>query len=143
LPCNGQREVGFYLGAALYDGLFDARMNLRRIQLWQGRTPDGGRRTIEESMMLAGMDRLGRVDNWIIEMHTYTSGEMALYGIAAALLTDPKVLILEGVLDGLSVTEKERVQKTLYRLKEHGVAVLLSCKEAADVEGIADEIIGV
>lgn len=143
LPGNEQRNVGYYLGEALYEGLFDARMNLRRIQLWQGRTSDGGRRTIEESMMLAGMDRLGRADNWIIEMHTYTSGEMALYGIAAALLTDPKVLVLEGVLDDLGETEKERVQKTLQRLKEHGVAVLLSCREEADVEGIADEMIGV
>lgn len=138
---GGTSNVGYYLGESLYDGLFDARTNLRRIQLWQGKQKGYGRLNIEEVMELAGMDRLGRSDNWILEVKDYVAGERVMYGVAAALLTNPQVLVLMDVLDDLEASELERIQRTLLRLKERGITILLSCRQRENLGDVSDQLV--
>jgi ABC-2 type transport system ATP-binding protein len=61
-------------------------------------------------------------------------------GLAAALLTRPRLLILDEPSNGLDPTGRKHVQGVLRRLAADGTAVLLSSHQMDDLEALCSEV---
>jgi ABC-2 type transport system ATP-binding protein len=61
-------------------------------------------------------------------------------GLAAALLTKPRLLVLDEPSNGLDPTGKRHVHRVLTRLASHGTSVVLSSHRMDDVEALCSEV---
>jgi len=61
-------------------------------------------------------------------------------GLAAALLTGPRLLVLDEPVNGLDPAGKNHVHRVLTRLAEAGTAVVLSSHRMDDVEALCSEV---
>jgi ABC-2 type transport system ATP-binding protein len=72
---------------------------------------------------------------------TYSMGMRQRLGIAAALLPDPALLILDEPANGLDPAGILEIRQLIRQLKEQGVTVLVSSHLLSEVEQMADWII--
>jgi ABC-2 type transport system ATP-binding protein len=61
-------------------------------------------------------------------------------GLAAALLGEPRLLVLDEPSNGLDPTGKRHVHSVLTRLAAHGTSVVLSSHRMDDVEALCSEV---
>ncbi|GAA1859512.1 sugar ABC transporter ATP-binding protein [Microbacterium koreense] len=61
--------------------------------------------------------------------------------LARALVTEPKVLILDEPTSTLSQSEAERLFETILKLRDDGVAILHVSHRLAEIEQLADDIV--
>jgi ABC-2 type transport system ATP-binding protein len=61
-------------------------------------------------------------------------------GLAAALLTAPRLLVLDEPVNGLDPAGKNHVHRVLTRLAADGTAVVLSSHRMEDVEALCSEV---
>jgi ABC-2 type transport system ATP-binding protein len=61
-------------------------------------------------------------------------------GLAAALLTHPRLLVLDEPVNGLDPAGKNHVHRVLARLAANGTAVVLSSHRMDDVEALCSEV---
>ena len=73
-------------------------------------------------------------------VRTYSLGMRQRLGIAAALLKDPKVLLLDEPSNGLDPAGIRDVRALLRRLADSGTTVVLSSHLLAEVEQVCDEV---
>ncbi|MGQ2999827.1 MAG: sugar ABC transporter ATP-binding protein [Variovorax sp.] len=73
-------------------------------------------------------------------VHTLSVGEMQRVEIIRALLTDPKLLILDEPTSSLSEREADRLFSRLDRLRREGVAILYVSHRLHEIERIADRV---
>ncbi len=71
----------------------------------------------------------------------FSTGMKQRLGLAAAMLTDPPVLILDEPLNGLDPEGIQWLRRTLRKLADEGRTVLLSSHVLAETEQIADDIV--
>jgi branched-chain amino acid transport system ATP-binding protein len=69
-----------------------------------------------------------------------SGGEQQMLAIARALLTNPRVLILDEATEGLAPLIRDEIWKTVRLVRESGIATLLVDKSVADVTAIADRV---
>jgi branched-chain amino acid transport system ATP-binding protein len=69
-----------------------------------------------------------------------SGGEQQMLAIARALLTNPRVLILDEATEGLAPLIRDEIWKTVRLVRESGIATLLVDKSVADVSAIADRV---
>jgi len=108
------------------------------------------RRNLEILATLGGLDRQ-RVDAAFGQVglqgrendpvKTYSLGMKQRLGIAAALLPDPALLVLDEPTNGLDPAGILEIRHLLQQLRNRGVTVLVSSHLLAEVEQIADWII--
>ncbi len=83
--------------------------------------------------------RLGqRLDNGGDQL---SGGEQQMLAIARALLTNPRVLILDEATEGLAPLIREEIWKTVRLVRESGIATLLVDKSVSEVTAVADRVI--
>ena len=70
-----------------------------------------------------------------------SGGEQQMLAIARALLTNPRVLILDEATEGLAPLIRDEIWKTVRLVRESGIATLLVDKSVSDVAAIADRVI--
>jgi ABC-type methionine transport system ATPase subunit len=69
-----------------------------------------------------------------MDLHQLSDGERQLVGIARALVTEPRLLLVDSAVGNLSVMEQETIMGLLSELaREAGVAVLVTGTEAFSV----------
>src|SRR5258707_3340440 len=108
------------------------------------------RRNLEVLAALGGIDRR-RVDPLLAQVglqsrerdavKTYSQGMRQRLGIAAALLPEPALLILDEPTNGLDPAGIQEIRQLLRGLREQGITILMSSHLLAEVEQIADWII--
>jgi ABC-2 type transport system ATP-binding protein len=87
---------------------------------------------LEQVGMLGDSDRLTR---------EYSQGMRRKIALAAALLGDPKVIVLDEALNGLDPPSAARIKSVLRERVDDGATVLLSTHVIDTVERVADRVI--
>jgi ABC-2 type transport system ATP-binding protein len=123
---------GFVDGPGLYPTL-TARRNLSALAALRG-----------SDARTAGIDRalgeVGLTDVADDRVRGFSLGMRQRLGLAAALLTAPRLLVLDEPVNGLDPAGKNHVHRVLTRLAADGTAVVLSSHRMDDVEALCSEV---
>jgi ABC-2 type transport system ATP-binding protein len=124
--------AGFVDGPGLYPTL-TARQNLSALAALRGldaRTPG-----IDASLREVGLTEVA--DD---RVRGFSLGMRQRLGLAAALLTGPRLLVLDEPANGLDPAGKNHVHGVLTRLAAEGTAVVLSSHRMDDLEALCSEV---
>src|SRR3977135_2766945 len=132
--------------------------SVRIAQVGIGLVPEGRQifpnLTVRENLVAASGNRLGNSDPWGIEkIHalfprlaergtnmggTLSGGEQQMLAIGRALMTNPRLLILDEATEGLAPLIREEIWNCLSMLKAQGQSVLVIDKNVANLSRIAE-----
>ncbi len=130
----------------------------RIAQLGIGLVPEGRQifpnLTVHENLVAASANRLGNADPWTLEkIHALfprlaerranmgdilSGGEQQMLAIGRALMTNPRLLILDEATEGLAPLIREEIWNCLSMLKARGQSVLVIDKNVENLTRIAD-----
>jgi branched-chain amino acid transport system ATP-binding protein len=110
--------------------------------------------TVRENLVAASGNRLGSADPWGIDkIHalfprlaergnnmggTLSGGEQQMLAIGRALMTNPRLLILDEATEGLAPLIRDEIWNCLSMLKARGQSVLVIDKNIENLTRIAD-----
>jgi branched-chain amino acid transport system ATP-binding protein len=132
--------------------------SFRIAQLGIGLVPEGRQifpnLTVRENLVAASGNRLGSADPWTLEKihalfprlaerganmgNTLSGGEQQMLAIGRALMTNPRLLILDEATEGLAPLIRDEIWQCLSMLKARGQSVLVIDKNIEHLTGIAD-----
>jgi ABC-2 type transport system ATP-binding protein len=125
-------EVGAIIEAPSFYPFLSGRENLRAL----GATgAPASRARIEELLELVGLGERARD-----KVSGYSLGMKQRLGIAAALLSDPKLLLLDEPANGLDPAGIVAMRETLQHLASEGRTVFVSSHILAEVQQLADVV---
>ncbi|CAG6391186.1 ABC transporter ATP-binding protein [Streptomyces cocklensis] len=124
--------AGFVDGPGLYPSL-TARQNLAALAALRGR--DARTAGIDDVL-----DQVGLTDVADDRARGFSLGMRQRLGLAAALLTRPRLLVLDEPSNGLDPAGKKHVHGVLTRLAADGTAVVLSSHRMDDLEALCSEV---
>ncbi|MEU3516344.1 ABC transporter ATP-binding protein [Streptomyces sp. NPDC006654] len=124
--------AGFVDAPGLYPSL-TARQNLAALAALRGL--DTGTALIDEVLGEAGLTDVA--DD---KARGFSLGMRQRLGLAAALLTGPRLLVLDEPSNGLDPAGKRHVHGVLNRLAADGTAVVLSSHRMDDLEALCSEV---
>jgi branched-chain amino acid transport system ATP-binding protein len=127
-------------------------------QLGIGLVPEGRQifpnLTVRENLVAASGNRQGAKDPWTLEKvyalfprlaerssnmgATLSGGEQQMLAIGRALMTNPRLLILDEATEGLAPLVREEIWNCLSMLKTQGQSVLVIDKNVGNLAKIAD-----
>jgi len=125
-------EVGALLDAKAVDGGRSARNHLLAL----GATVGIGRRRVDEVL-----DQVGLAEVAHKPARSFSLGMGQRLGIAAALLADPAVLLLDEPVNGLDLDGIQWVRELLTDLAAEGRTVLLSSHLMSEMQLVADHLL--
>jgi branched-chain amino acid transport system ATP-binding protein len=147
-------------GGAIRFGGHDVRSlaSFRIAQLGIGLVPEGRQifpnLTVRENLVAASANRLGSADPWTLEKihalfprlaergnnmgNQLSGGEQQMLAVGRALMTNPRLLILDEATEGLAPLIREEIWSCLSMLKARGQSVLVIDKNVENLTGIAD-----
>ncbi|WP_433447423.1 ABC transporter ATP-binding protein [Streptomyces sp. CA-142005] len=124
--------AGFVDGPGLYPSL-TARQNLAALAALRG-----------QDARTAGIDdvigQVGLTDVADDRIRGFSLGMRQRLGLAAALLTKPRLLVLDEPSNGLDPAGKKHVHGVLARLAAEGTSVVLSSHRMDDLEALCSEV---
>jgi len=123
---------GFVDGPGLYPTL-TARQNLAALAALRYR--DTRTAGIEEVL-----DQVGLAEVADDKVRGFSLGMRQRLGLAAALLTKPRLLVLDEPANGLDPSGKKHVHGVLNRLAAEGTTVILSSHRMDDLEALCSEV---
>jgi len=106
--------------------------------------------TVRENLIATAVDRGGWTLNAVLELFPQlrerlsragsllSGGEQQMLAIGRALLTNPRLLILDEATEGLAPLLRREIWRALVRLKAQGQSILLIDKNIAALSRIAD-----
>jgi ABC-2 type transport system ATP-binding protein len=124
--------AGFVDGPGLYPSL-TARQNLAALAALRRR--DARTADIDEVL-----DQVGLTDVADDRVRSFSLGMRQRLGLAAALLTMPRLLVLDEPTNGLDPLAKNDVHRVLNGLATDGIAVVLSGHRMDDLEALCSEV---
>ncbi len=124
--------AGFVDGPGLYPSL-TARQNLAALARLRGLE-------VRTAGIDDTLDLVGLTDVADDRARGFSLGMRQRLGLAAALLTKPRVLVLDEPSNGLDPAGKKHVHGVLTRLAADGTAVVLSSHRMDDVEALCSEV---
>jgi ABC-2 type transport system ATP-binding protein len=124
--------AGFVDGPGLYPPL-TARQNLAALAALRGR--DARRTGIDDLL-----DRVGLTDVADDRARGFSLGMRQRLGLAAALLTKPRLLVLDEPSNGLDPAGKKHVYGVLAQLAADGTSVVLSSHRMDDLAALCSEV---
>jgi branched-chain amino acid transport system ATP-binding protein len=72
---------------------------------------------------------------------TLSGGEQQMLAIARALMTNPRLLILDEATEGLAPSVRQEIWAAIRALKGEGLAILLIDKSVREIAGVADRAV--
>ncbi|WBO68451.1 ABC transporter ATP-binding protein [Streptomyces camelliae] len=124
--------AGFVDGPGLYPSL-TARQNLAALAALRGH--DARAAGVDDVL-----DQVGLTDVADDKARGFSLGMRQRLGLAAALLTKPRLLVLDEPANGLDPAGKRHVHGVLTRLAEQGTGVVLSSHRMDDLEALCSEV---
>ncbi|HYD06996.1 MAG TPA: ABC transporter ATP-binding protein [Reyranella sp.] len=110
--------------------------------------------SVRENLVAASANRTGRANPWTLERvfeffprlaerqgnrgNQLSGGEQQMLAIGRALMTNPKLLILDEATEGLAPLIRQEIWACLGRLKAEGQAILVIDKNVSTLIGLAD-----
>jgi branched-chain amino acid transport system ATP-binding protein len=70
-----------------------------------------------------------------------SGGEQQMLAIARALVTNPRVLILDEATEGLAPLIRDEIWRTIRLVRDAGIAALIVDKTVAEVAAVADRVV--
>jgi ABC-2 type transport system ATP-binding protein len=125
--------AGFVDGPGLYPSL-TARQNLGALAALRRFGPDRAREVDE------ALAQVGLTDVADDRVRGFSLGMRQRLGLAAALLTKPRVLVLDEPANGLDPAGKHHVHRVIRRLADDGVAIVLSSHRMDDLAALCSEV---
>jgi ABC-2 type transport system ATP-binding protein len=122
--------AGFVDGPGLYPSL-TARQNLAALARLRGDGSDGVGDVLEE---------VGLSDVADDRVRGFSLGMRQRLGLAAALLTKPRLLVLDEPANGLDPAGTRHVRRVLTALAERGVAIVISSHRMDDLAALCSEV---
>jgi ABC-2 type transport system ATP-binding protein len=117
-------------GPGLYPSL-KARQNLAALARLRGDGSDG---------IGDALEQVGLTDVADDRVRGFSLGMRQRLGLAAALLTRPRLLVLDEPANGLDPAGTRHVHRVLTRLAAHGTAVVLSSHRMDDLAALCSEV---
>ena len=131
-----KRQIGFVpQDLALYDEL-SARANLRFFGALYGLTGSA-----LHQAMSAALELVGLADRAQDRVKTYSGGMKRRLNLAAGLLHDPDILLLDEPTVGVDPQSRNAIFENLELLKSRGKALLYTTHYMEEVERLADRIV--
>ena len=133
------KEIGFppSLGLMLENPAFlDAYSGYENLKLLAGIN-----HKISDSGIRKALSRVDLLENKDKKYRKYSLGMKQRLGIAAAIMEHPALLLLDEPTNSLDESGVELVKQIVREERARGATVVLSCHDAAILEGLADEII--
>jgi len=146
-------------GSIRFDGQEVTRLPSFRIaKLGLGLVPEGRQvfpnLTVFENLVATAADRHGVSEPWtserIFEMfpelaarrsamgNLLSGGEQQMLAIGRALMTNPRLLLLDEATEGLAPLIRQKIWAALARIRENGVSILVVDKNVADLIRLAN-----
>ncbi|WP_272597439.1 ABC transporter ATP-binding protein [Solirubrobacter ginsenosidimutans] len=122
--------AGFVDGPGLYPSL-TARQNLAALARLRGEGSGG---------IADALEQVGLTDVADDRVRGFSLGMRQRLGLAAALLTRPRLLVLDEPANGLDPIGTRHVHRVLTRLAAHGTAVVLSSHRMDDLAALCSEV---
>ncbi|MGX1788213.1 ABC transporter ATP-binding protein [Bosea sp. NPDC055332] len=110
--------------------------------------------TVRENLVATAANRLGRASPWTLERvyalfprlqeragqsaRTLSGGEQQMLAVGRALMTNPKLLILDEATEGLAPVIRAEIWRCIEALKVQGQSILLIDKNIAVLKRLAD-----
>ena len=110
--------------------------------------------TVRENLLATAANRHGRKDPWTLEkvyrffgqlrerQNSYgnqlSGGEQQMLAIGRALMTNPRLLILDEATEGLAPLVRSEIYRSIERLKAEGLSILLIDKDVRALTRAAD-----
>lgn len=91
--------------------------------------------TIREILTRVGLDEADKK-----KYRKYSLGMKQKLGIAAAIMEDPEILLLDEPLNALDDTGVDTVRKIIRQARENGKIILLTCHDYLELQALSDEI---
>jgi len=129
--------TGFVDGPGLYPAL-TARQNLAALAALRGRDARAG--GINAVGIDDVLDQVGLTDVADDRVRGFSLGMRQRLGLGAALLTRPRLLVLDEPSNGLDPAGKRHVHGVLNRLAADGATVVLSSHRMDDLEALCSEV---
>ena len=130
-PAVPDGVAGFVDGPGLYPSL-TARQNLAALAALRGR---GGRREVDDALAQVGLSDVA--DD---RLRGFSLGMRQRLGLAAALLSEPRLLVLDEPSNGLDPAGTRQVHRVLRGLAAQGTAVVVSSHRMDDVAALCAEV---
>ena len=119
-------------------GIF-ASLSVRENLTIAERSGPGGTHEWSRARVLELFPRLGqRLDNRGDQL---SGGEQQMLAVARALVTNPRLLILDEATEGLAPIVRDEIWKTIRLIRGTGMATLIVDKTVAAVTAVADRIV--
>ena len=126
------RTVGAVLDAG---GLHPARTGRQHLRIAAARA------RVADTRVEEVLDEVGMTDDADRRTSSYSLGMKQRIAVAAALLAQPRILVLDEPANGLDPTGMHWLRQRLRAFADAGGAVLLSSHLLSDVQDIADDIV--
>jgi ABC-2 type transport system ATP-binding protein len=130
LEIRASPVAGFVDGPGLYPAL-TARQNLAALARLRGDGADGIGDVLEQ---------VGLTDVADDRVRGFSLGMRQRLGLAAALLTEPRLLVLDEPANGLDPAGTRQVHRVLTRLAEQGTTVVLSSHRMDDLAALCRDV---
>jgi len=146
-------------GTVTFDGKPLAGLaSFRVAQAGIGLVPEGRQifpnLTVRENLVATAANRGARPDPWTLEKvfalfpqlaqrqrnmgNQLSGGEQQMLAVARALMTNPKLLILDEATEGLAPKIRQEIFRSVERLKASGLSILIIDKDVKALTRIAD-----
>jgi ABC-2 type transport system ATP-binding protein len=122
--------AGFVDGPGLYPSL-TPRQNLAALASLRGR----GGRNVDQAL-----ERVGLSDVADDRVRGFSLGMRQRLGLAAAILTPPRLLVLDEPANGLDPAGSRQVHRVIAQLADAGTAVVLSSHRMDDLAALCSEV---